>query len=304
MNYIHDTEEQQKMLFVEYPRMNELPLNENCILQQAIYDYAVFSKWIVSKSQPLFIVYKYLVKLVNRGKINKISLDILTTDIWKFIQQELYKTTYKFLERNVFQEHKGDAWDFVGYYLWGVCLLDKLVISNMPVVRCMDILHRHNTYYDNIELLKNAKKNNYRVIYEFKNNQGVMCLRLCRIDKVCPKTLKIWDTSDRYNLCINTKQFNIYIITDNSITDDEIYFKFSMKNRFCIPNPLDNEELGTGVVSRSKYLKGEIEKFTILMKRLKPIIMWDKEEWNFIEDIRYNPKKNTFINYEHIFKKH
>lgn len=292
--------EQRKMLFLEYPRMNELPLNDSCILQQAINEYSVFSKWIVSKSQPLFIVYKYLVKLVNRGKINKISIDILTTDIWRFIQQELYKTTYKFLERKVFQEHKGDAWDFVNVYLWTVSLLDNLVISNMPEVRCMDINTRHKNYYDNIELLKNAKMYNYRVIYEFKNKGGFMDLDLCKIDKVCPKTLKLISRSanrDFYNLCVNTKQFNIYIITDNSITDDEIYFKFSMENRFCVKQKDENN-----FHIRNQYMKSEIYKFRDLIDNLRPIIKWDKEEWDFIEDIRYNPHKNTFINYEHIFK--
>ena len=301
MNYIHDTEEQKRMLFVEYPRMNELPLNDNCSLQQAINEYSVFSKWIVSKSQPLFIVYKYLVKLVNRGKINKISLDILTTDIWRFIQQELYKTTYKFLERNIFQEHKGDAWDFVGSYLWRVSLLEELVLSKMPVVRCMDINTRHNNYYDNIVLLKNAKKNNYRVIYEFKYQHN-MYLKLCRIDKVCPKTLKLTGLHNdevKINLGINTKQFNIYIITNNEITDNEIKFKFTMNELYCVPD--EGENLGASY-SRNQYMKSEIFKFRRLIDNLRPIIKWDIEEWDFIEDIRYNPKKNTFINYEHIFK--
>ena len=257
---------------------------KNYSIAECFEDYRLFSNWIISKSQPLFIAYKYFEKLVFKGKINKITMDILTTEIYKFINIEMNKILFETINHPRIKEFSsvrrytlpdifelyakscGDTDDELREKNLGECS----IYSNSEDTAKIE---RYNRYCDLRQTFINLMKYDCRivVIYQKYKDRGFIT-NIYTIDKVCDRSLKVIDceTGDKETLNMCNYDRHIFYIEDDDISLDQIRFRFSI---------IDEEQYitvgDTTIQSRDiRIVKTRFKKF---MEKMKPIIEYDNE---------------------------
>ena len=283
----------------EFPREEIVPelFKSQYSFAKCVEEYGIFSNWILSKSQPLFIAYKYFEKLVFKGKINKLTMDILTVEIFKFIKIEMNKIMLETLNHPRIRDFK--RWDIIDpiqAYMY-VCgdtddPLREDNLHNLSVKSGVGVgllnekesrLERYNIFKEEFERVCDEKM---RIVviyqrYSWKDDGK----EIYRIVKVCNKTLKVINLQtgalDQLNMA--TCDRNIFVIEDDNVSLDELRVRFSFYD----------------TISFSTELKNEIRRFGAFFDRMTPIMEYENEEYieKYGEFINH---RNCMLNYKDI----
>jgi len=256
---------------------------KNYSIAECFEEYRLFSNWIISKSQPLFIAYKYFEKLVSKGKINNITMDILKIEIYKFIKIEMNKILFETINHPRIKEFSSENYMLPDYFdlyakscgetddeLREFNLADWSIYSNSEHTAKVD---RYNRYCEARQVFINLMKYDSRivVIYQKYKDRGFIT-NFYTIEKVCDRSLKVIDceTGDKETLNMCNYDRHIFYIEDDDISLDRIRFRFSI---------IDEEQYitvgDTTIQSRDiRIVKTRFKKF---MEKMKPIIEYDNE---------------------------
>ena len=256
--------------FYKEEKMPYLYKGKNYSIAECFEEYRLFSNWIISKSQPLFIAYKYFAKLVSKGKINKITMDILTTEIYKFINIEMNKILEQTINHPRIKEYSnenymlpdifelyakscGETDDELREFNLGECS----IISNSEDTAKIE---RYNRYCNLRQIFINLMKYDSRivVIYQKYKDRGFIT-NFYTIEKVCDRSLKVIDceTGDKETLNMCNYDRHIFYIEDDDLSLDRIKFRFSI---------IENGDI--------RIRKSRFKRF---MEKMKPIIEYDNE---------------------------
>jgi len=267
--------------FYKERTMPKLYQGKNYSIAECFEEYRLFSNWIISKSQPLFIAYKYFEKLVSKGKINKITMDILKIEIYKFINIEMNKILYETINHPRIKEFSnvnyslpdifelyakscGETDDELREFNIGDCSIISNSVDNAKN-------ERYNRYCEARQNFINLMKYDCRivVIYQKYKDRGFIT-NIYTIDKVCDKSLKVIDYETGINETLNMCNYNrhIFYIEDDDLSLDQIKFRFSI---------IENGDI--------RIIKSRFKRF---MEKMKPIIEYDNEG--------YTEKYGEFVN--------
>jgi len=268
-------------------------------MAECFEEYRLFSNWIISKSQPLFIAYKYFEKLVSKGKINNITMDILKIEIYKFIKIEMNKILEETINHPRIIKFSNDT-----YFCPDISYLDIFELyakscgepddelREKNIGECSIISdsednaknERYNRYCDLRQTFINLMKYDCRivVIYQKYEDRGFI-INVYNIDKVCEKTLKVIDCERGNYETLNMCNYNrhIFYIEDNDIPLDQIRFRFS------IINEIQDITVGDTPI-RTRDWRIRKSRFKKFMEKMKPIIEYDNEG--------YTEKYGEFVN--------
>ncbi len=255
----------------------------NFNISEAINNYCKFSDWILSKSQPLFIIYKYVEKLVSKGKINNITMDILKTEIYKFINIEMNKILFETLNHPIIQTFKTvDCCDILDEYIeLSKGLSEDDLSMNRIEIEYSQKNRRLEEYDTNMGRFLFAWSNNNYILFRYKKDWWSPT-QIYSIEKVCNKTLKLIDTSDGKKISINMGAYETYTIILPKMKLSQL------RNRFGIDNRRD--------------INHEAERFNdFYYEDLTHIIRFDEVKFKSDYGMKFSDIFKTRLNYRELF---